>query len=137
MSKDTCRAFLLAVISFATLSASQGEFHAHSDNRAASPAWREFGPNMEKMHLAMAAVKSSGNNDVDFVRLMLPHHQAAIDMARTQLVYGKDQQIRRLAQEMITDQKSEIEVMQLWLKQHEPVTLKLSQSSRASVGEEP
>jgi len=75
---------------------------------------------MEKMHGAMAAIAPSGATDVDFVRLMLPHHQAAIDMAKTQLLYGKDPQMRRLAQEIITDQQSEIELMQLWLKQHDP-----------------
>jgi len=69
------------------------------------------------MHMAMGAVQRSGNSDVDFVRLMLPHHQAAIDMAKTQLLYGKDAQMRRLAQEIITDQQLEIELMQHWLKQ--------------------
>jgi uncharacterized protein (DUF305 family) len=73
---------------------------------------------MEKMHVAMASVARSGSSDVDFVRLMLPHHQAAIDMARVQLVYGKDPQMRRLAQEIITDQQSEIALMHLWLAQH-------------------
>jgi len=75
---------------------------------------------MEKMHGAMAAIGPSGAADVDFVRLMLPHHQAAVDMAKTQLLYGKDPQMRRLAQEIITDQQSEIQLMQLWLKQHDP-----------------
>jgi uncharacterized protein (DUF305 family) len=74
---------------------------------------------MAKMHAAMASVEPSGNSDVDFVKLMLPHHQAAIDMARTQLKYGNDPQMRRLAQEVITDQQSEIELMHLWLKQRE------------------
>jgi len=49
--------------------------------------------------------------------LMLPHHQAAIDMAKTELLYGKDPEMRRLAQEIITDQQVEIELMQRWLKQ--------------------
>ena len=66
----------------------------------------------------MGSVAASGNSDVDFVRPMLPHHQAAVDMARTQLLYGKDPQMRRLAQEIITDQQSEIDLMRLWLKQH-------------------
>jgi uncharacterized protein (DUF305 family) len=74
---------------------------------------------MNKMHIAMGAIKRSGNADLDFVRLMLPHHQAAIDMAKTQLLYGKDAQMRRLAQEIITDQQLEIELMQRWLKQRE------------------
>jgi uncharacterized protein (DUF305 family) len=84
-----------------------------------SPAWTELTAGMEKMHLAMMAVGPSGNSDTDFVQLMLPHHRAAIDMAKAQLEYGKDPQMRRLAQEIITDQQSEIELMQLWLKQHE------------------
>jgi uncharacterized protein (DUF305 family) len=83
---------------------------------AANTTWSELIASMDKMHMAMSAVTRSGNSDVDFVRLMLPHHQAAIDMAKTQLLYGKDPQMRRLAQEIITDQQSEIELMQLWLK---------------------
>jgi uncharacterized protein (DUF305 family) len=49
---------------------------------------------------------------------MLPHHQAAIDMAKSELIYGNDPQIRRLAQEIITDQQLEIQLMRLWVKQH-------------------
>jgi uncharacterized protein (DUF305 family) len=79
--------------------------------------WSELISSMDKMHTAMGAVKPSGDTDVDFVRLMLPHHQAAIDMAKTQLLYGKDPQMRRLAQEIITDQQLEIELMQRWLRQ--------------------
>ena len=73
---------------------------------------------MKKMHMAMALVKPSSDNDMDFASLMLPHHQAAIDMAKSELLNGKDPQMRRLAQEIIADQQSEIELMQLWLKQH-------------------
>ena len=84
---------------------------------AAGDDWSELVTSMDKMHMAMGAVKRSGDSDVDFVRLMLPHHQAAIDMAKTQLLHGKDPQMRRLAQEIITDQQLEIELMQRWLKQ--------------------
>jgi uncharacterized protein (DUF305 family) len=77
--------------------------------------WVALMKNMETMHAAMAAVEPSGNNDVDFATLMLPHHQAAVDMARTELLYGSDPQMHRLAQEIITDQESEIQLMQLWL----------------------
>ena len=80
------------------------------------------------MHAGMMSVAPSGNNDVDFVRLMLPHHQAAIDMAKAQLLYGTDPQMRRLAQEIITDQQSEIELMQLWLKQHGSSSLSIDQT---------
>ena len=76
-------------------------------------SWVALMKNMETMHAAMAAVEPSGSEDADFVNLMLPHHQAAVDMVRTELLYGNDPQMRRLAQEIITDQESEIQLMQL------------------------
>jgi hypothetical protein len=93
----------------------------------ADPDWSELIASMDKMHMAMEAVKRSGNSDVDFARLMIPHHQAAIDMAKTQLLYGKDPQMRRLAQEIITDQQLEIELMQRWLKLQKPAASKENQ----------
>ncbi|MGB9474632.1 MAG: DUF305 domain-containing protein [Candidatus Udaeobacter sp.] len=90
----------------------------HSDEQIRTEVdWSELIASMDKMHMAMGAVERSGNSDVDFVRLMIPHHQAAVDMAKTQLLYGKDPQMRRLAQEIITDQQLELELMQRWLKQ--------------------
>ena len=111
-------AILLALITALGLSAQQqGQ---HSVHVAKRNDWSELTATMEKMRVAMGAMEPSGNSDVDFVRLMLPHHQAAIEMAKTQLLYGKDAQMCRLAQEIVTDQQSEVELMQLWLKQHEP-----------------
>ena len=83
----------------------------------ADPDWSKLIASMDKMHMAMGSIERSGNDDIDFVRLMLPHHQAAVDMARIQLMYGKDPQMRKMAQEIITGQQSEIELMQRWLKQ--------------------
>jgi uncharacterized protein (DUF305 family) len=91
---------------------------------------------MEKMHRAMASVGPSGHSDVDFVSLMLPHHQGAIDMAKAQLLYGTDPQMRRLAQEIITDQQSEIALMQLWLQQHRPSAMQESQAPSPGMGKE-
>ena len=73
----------------------------------------------DRMHAAMASVQPSGDPDVDFVRLMLPHHQGAVDMAKVELIYGTDPQLRRLAQEIVTDQESEIQLMHLWLNKRE------------------
>jgi uncharacterized protein (DUF305 family) len=106
-----------------------------SGNRRGDTAtqdWAELMTGMHRMHAAMGSVKRSGDSDVDFVRLMLPHHQAAIDMAKTQLLHGKDPQMRRLAQEIITDQQSEIELMQLWLKQRSALTPKKGPNSNSS-----
>ena len=105
------------------------KMQAPSSQPNADPNWSELIASMDKMHMAMEAVEYSGNGDLDFVRLMLPHHQAAVDMAKTQLLHGKDPQMRRLAQEIITDQQLEIEVMQLWLKQHEPTQPKENQTA--------
>jgi uncharacterized protein (DUF305 family) len=101
-----------------TAAASPNASPLASDRVTPDPDWSDLNVAMERMHTATASVERSGNSDVDFVRLMVPHHQAAIDMARAQLLYGEDPQMRRLAQEIITDQQSEIELMHLWLKQH-------------------
>jgi len=114
----------------------QSETLPNSGQATVDPDWSELIASMEQMHIAMGAVQRSGNSDVDFVRLMLPHHQAAIDMAKTQLLYGKDAQMRRLAQEIITDQQSEIELMQLWLKQRESTQPKENQTPAAKTGKE-
>lgn len=97
----------------------QHDSHPHLGNQSADdPDWSELTSSMEKMHNAMAAEEPS--TDVDFVRLMLPHHRAALDMAKTQLLYGNDPQMRSLAQEILTDQQAEIQLMQLWLHRHDP-----------------
>jgi hypothetical protein len=114
----------------------QSETLADGSQSAADPDWSELIASMDKMHMAMGAIKPSGDSDVDFVRLMLPHHQAAIDMAKTQLLYGKDPQMRRLAQEIITDQQLEIELMQRWLKQRESTQPKENQTPAAKTGKE-
>ena len=111
-------ATLVILLCTLDMQALQHDSHTHLGNTSVIDSnWSELSSNMEKMHQAMASVEASGDGDVDFVRLMLPHHQAAIDMAKTQLLYGKDPQMRRLAQEIITDQQSEIALMQLWLTQ--------------------
>ena len=89
--------------------------HSMGDAATQDKSWVALAKNMEAMHAAMATVGPSGNEDADFVNLMLPHHQAAVDMAKTELLYGKDVQLRRLAQEIVADQESEIQLMQLWL----------------------
>jgi uncharacterized protein (DUF305 family) len=73
---------------------------------------------MKKMDHDMAAAPMNGDVDHDFVTMMIPHHQGAIDMAKGELSYGKDPAMRRLAQEIIVDQQSEIDLMNLWLKKH-------------------
>jgi uncharacterized protein (DUF305 family) len=66
----------------------------------------------------MHSAPYTGDPDRDFVTMMIPHHQGAIDMAKAILLYGKDEQLKRLAQEIIADQQNEVQLMQLWLSKH-------------------
>jgi uncharacterized protein (DUF305 family) len=86
---------------------------------SAAPFMQAMDASMKQMDRAMAAAPMNGNVDHDFATMMTPHHQGAIDMAKAELLYGKDPQMRRLAQEIITDQQSEIDLMQLWVQQRD------------------
>jgi hypothetical protein len=63
-----------------------------------------------RMHQEME-VAPTGDPDRDFVGMMIPHHQGAIDMARVLLKYGRDERLRRLAQAIIVEQGQEIAYM--------------------------
>lgn len=63
------------------------------------------------------AVKPTGDVDADFAAVMIPHHQGAIDMAQAELRWGHNEQLRRIAQEIIVDQGQEITAMRLALGQ--------------------
>ena len=67
---------------------------------------------MKEMMIGME-IKPSGDVDRDFVAMMIPHHQGAIAMAQAELRYGSNEQLRRLAQEIIVSQSQEIQVMRL------------------------
>jgi uncharacterized protein (DUF305 family) len=72
------------------------------------------------MHNGMQTAPQTGDPDRDFVTMMIPHHQGAIDMAEVLLLYGKDEQLKRLAQAIIADQQNEMQLMQLWLAKQSP-----------------
>lgn len=74
---------------------------------------------MDRMMKAMM-VSPTGDVDADFVTMMEPHHQGAIDMAVAELRYGKNEQLKRIAQEIIVDQQQEIAAMRLALGQPLP-----------------
>lgn len=123
-------AFALALLAAATsLSACSAKPQSLADYVAAicSAPFRSASPDeapflaenasaMTKMMIGMG-IQPSGDVDSDFVAMMVPHHQGAIEMARAELRYGRNEQLRRLAQEIIVTQQQEIAAMQLSLGQ--------------------
>jgi uncharacterized protein (DUF305 family) len=93
----------------------------HSGHAALSPEAAAFlAENDEAMERMMAAmhVAPTGDVDRDFVAMMIPHHQGAIDMARAVLRSSRNEAVRRLAQEIIVTQQDEIQAMRLAIDDH-------------------
>lgn len=68
--------------------------------------------------MADMTIKPTGDVDRDFVAMMVPHHQGAVEMARAVLRYGHNEQLRRIAQDIIATQQQEIEAMRLAVCDH-------------------
>lgn len=78
--------------------------HAHP----ASEFTAQMAAGMEKMMRDMHAARPSGDPDIDFLAMMIPHHEGAVEMARLALVHARDPHTRRLAEDIITSQTVEI-----------------------------
>jgi hypothetical protein len=102
--------FAFALLAGATsLAASPDEAPFLAENNAA----------MTKMMKGMQ-IEPSGDVDKDFVSMMAAHHQGAIDMAQALLRYGRNEQLRRIAHEIIVTQQQEIPAMWLAIGQQPP-----------------
>jgi uncharacterized protein (DUF305 family) len=82
-----------------------------------SPASKSYMDAMSKMQSSMPK-DHTGDADKDFARMMIPHHQGAIDMAKVESQYGKDPMLKSMAAKMIKDQEKEVADLQKWLKDH-------------------
>jgi hypothetical protein len=116
----TARTILSVVIALAALCDSPA-FSAglQAAASAEAPFLAENETAMTRMMDGMS-VKPTGDVDRDFVAMMLPHHQGAIDMAQAELRYGHNEQLRRIAQEIIVEQQQEIIAMRVALGQSLP-----------------
>jgi uncharacterized protein (DUF305 family) len=110
--------------------------HAHTEARpelaGEAPFLAENDAAMAKMMQDMAA-KPTGDVDRDFVAMMAPHHQGAIDMAKALLRYGRNEQLKRMAQEIIVTQQQEIAAMHLAIG--EPLPLSTPAPTQAAAPE--
>src|SRR5271166_1216867 len=95
-----------------------------SASAAEAPYLAENISAMTKMMIDMG-IRPSGNVDTDFVAMMTPHHQGAIDMALAELRYGRNERLRRMAQEIIITQQQEIAAMRLAIGQSLPPSVPL------------
>ena len=111
---------LIAALSvFSAAAMAQAPAHQHSAaSSSGSDSTQEYKTAMDEMHAGMN-IAYTDDADVDFARGMIPHHQAAVAMAQTQLKYGKDPVLRKMSQDIIKAQKTEIKQLQDWLRQRE------------------
>lgn len=80
------------------------------------PMHQELFAGMTSMHDGMMKGMMQADPDVAFAAGMIPHHQGAVDMAKVELKYGKDADMKKLAEEIIAAQGPEIEQMSKWLE---------------------
>lgn len=132
MFADTAKAaFCIAALACAAVQADAQEHH-HMAGMAtpvfvastSQPFAKLMDDAMAVMDAGMMAAPMNGTPDHDFVTMMMPHHQGAIDMAKSVLLYTKDPEIRNLALGIIAEQQNEIKVMQAWLQHQAKETTK-------------
>ena len=116
----TLPALALALFASAALASSHGGHSGHGGHgghagHGDAPSTKAYMEANAAMHHGMA-IEFTGDADVDFARGMIPHHQGAIDMAKVVLEHGKDPELRKLAEEIIAAQESEIAFLREWLE---------------------
>jgi uncharacterized protein (DUF305 family) len=102
------------------------------DHPEEQPFLSENAAAMNKM-MADMTVKPSGDVDRDFVAMMVPHHHGAIDMAKAELKYGRNEQLRRLAQEIVANQQREIVAMRNAVSDGRSSAVQSPEQSRAGL----
>jgi uncharacterized protein (DUF305 family) len=113
----TCLASVCLASTLAAQTMPHGQMQGQMDS-ADNPADKAFIGAMRDMMMGMHTSMPTGDTDADFVRMMLPHHKAAVDMAKAEIEYGKDPDLIALAREIVTAQDKEITMMKAWQEKH-------------------
>lgn len=85
---------------------------------ASSPATQEYMHAMQGMQQAMQGMTPTNDPNKDFVMMMKPHHQAAVEMAKSYLRYGDDPKLMKMAKDIVSSQIKEIKEMSEWQAKH-------------------
>ena len=109
-----------------------------AEHAATTDFGKEYMDSMNDMHEDMMEGMQANDADVAFAKGMLPHHEGAVDMAEIQLKYGKDDTMRKLAEDVIAAQEAEIKQMEDWLEanpdtEEQPNTIEMRQAYDASM----
>ncbi|HZV64076.1 MAG TPA: DUF305 domain-containing protein [Telluria sp.] len=123
---------LIAAVACGVAAAQDSHQHVHQHGAAAAadsapppfvastakPFAQLMGDAMAVMDYGMRKAPMNGQPEHDFVTMMIPHHQGAVDMAKALLLTTKDPELRNLAQGILAEQQIEIQLMNAWLKAH-------------------
>ena len=108
----------IAISNYAQANEQPHQAHMNMPMSTGSAMQQELMQGMDQMNQDMMAAAQYKDPDVAFAAGMLPHHIGAVKMAEVELKYGKDPEMRKLAEDIINAQQAEIEQMQKWLKAH-------------------
>ena len=108
----------VAISNYAQANEQPHQAHMNMPMSTDSAMQQELMQGMSQMNQDMMAAAQYKDPDVAFAAGMLPHHIGAVKMAEVELKYGKDPEMRKLAEDIINAQQAEIEQMQKWLKAH-------------------
>ena len=108
----------IAISNYAQANEQPHQAHMNMQMSTGSAMQQELMQGMDQMNQDMMAAAQYKDPDVAFAAGMLPHHIGAVKMAEVELKYGKDPEMRKLAEDIIKAQQAEIEQMQKWLKAH-------------------
>ncbi|HHX2500577.1 TPA: CopM family metallochaperone [Neisseria subflava] len=108
----------IAISNYAQANEQPHQAHMNMSMSTDSAMQQELMQGMDQMNQDMMAAAQYKDPDVAFAAGMLPHHIGAVKMAEVELKYGKDPEMRKLAEDIINAQQAEIEQMQKWLKAH-------------------